>query len=123
MLRTHLSLYYLIGYLIPAGIALLLAPTFTLNLLLATGSYGEVMPRFVGALMLALGILVVQIVRVRATSLYPATLAARVVILAALVGLYQSTGDPLFLSLLLVVGLGFLLTGTSYFLDRRERRS
>ena len=122
MRRTYLSLYYLIGYLIPAGFALFVAPTFTLKLLLSNGSYGEVMPRLLGLVLLALGIVVVQIVRLQAERLYSATLIARSVILAGLLIIYPSSGDPLFLSLLLIVGLGFVLTGASYFLDRRERR-
>jgi uncharacterized protein YjeT (DUF2065 family) len=123
MRRTYLSLYYLIGYLIPAGLALFVAPTFTLKLLLSNGSYGEVMPRLLGLVLLALGIVVVQIVRLQAERLYSATLIARSVILAGLLIIYPSSGDPLFLSLLLIVGLGFVLTGVSYLLDRRERRS
>lgn len=123
MRRTYLSLYYLIGYLIPAGLALFVAPTFTLKLLLSNGSYGEVMPRVLGLVLVALGIVVVQIVRLQAQRLYSATLAARSVILVGLFLLYQSSGDPLFLSLLLIVGLGFVLTAVSYTLDRRERSS
>ena len=123
MRRTHLSLYYLIGYLIPAGLALFVAPTFTLKLLLSNGSYGEIMPRLLGLVLLALGIVVVQIVRLQAERLYSATLIARSVILAGLLIIYPSSGDPLFLSLLLIVGLGFALTGVSYLLDRRERGS
>ena len=123
MRRTYLSLYYLIGYLIPAGLALFVAPTFTLKLLLSNGSYGEVMPRLLGLVLLALGIVVVQIVRLQAERLYSATLFARSVILAGLLIIYPSSGDPLFLSLLLIVGLGFALTGVSYLLDRRERGS
>jgi hypothetical protein len=73
--------------------------------------------------LLALGIVVVQIVRLQAERLYSATLIARSVILAGLLIIYPSSGDPLFLSLLLIVGLGFVLTGVSYLLDRRERRS
>jgi len=123
MRRTYLSLYYLIGYLIPAGLALFVAPTFTLKLLLSNGSYGEVMPRVLGLVLVALGIVVVQIVRLQAQRLYSATLAARSVILVGLFLLYQSSGDPLFLSLLLIVGLGFVVTAVSYTLDRRERSS
>ncbi len=45
MKKTHLSLYYLVGYLIPAGIGLIAAPQFVLKLLLSNGDYGDVMPR------------------------------------------------------------------------------
>jgi len=42
MIRTRLSLFYLAGYLIPAGLLLLFAPTFALRLLLSNGEYGDV---------------------------------------------------------------------------------
>jgi uncharacterized protein YjeT (DUF2065 family) len=118
--RTHLSLYYLATYLIFAGIALIVAPGLALQLLLSNGSYGDVMPRLVGVVLFALGVFVAQVVRLHLEQLYATTLAVRVVILAVLVWLYAASSDPLFLVLLGVVGLGFVLTGTSYLLDRRE---
>jgi uncharacterized protein YjeT (DUF2065 family) len=117
MKRTHLSLYYLIGYLIPAGIALLIVPQLALKLLFSNGSYGDVMPRLVGMVLLALGILVLQLVRHRLEVLYTTVLAVRGGMLVILLGLYLYSRDPLFLSLLVVVGFGFLLTGVSYWLD------
>ena len=86
MKRTHVSLYYLIGYLIPGGIALLTFPQFTLKLFFTDTDYGDVLPRFVGMLML-----------------------------------YLYSGDPLFITLLVVVGVGVVLTGTSYWLDKRSK--
>ena len=119
MQRTHLSLYYLVGYLVPAGIALIAAPEFALKLLLSNGNYGDVMPRLLGVVLLALGIIVLQILRLHAETLYSTTLIARSVILVCLLGLYLYARDPLFLTLIGIVGLGFILTGTSYLLDRR----
>lgn len=119
MKRTHISLYYLVGYLIPAGIGLIAAPEFVLRLLLSNREYGDVMPRLVGFVLLALGIIVLQILRLHAEVLYPTTLIARSVILICLVGLYVYAEDPLFISLLVIVGLGFVLTGASYLMDRR----
>jgi len=120
MKRTRLSLYYLAAYLLFAGVALVLAPKFALQLLLAKGDYGEVLPRLLGVVLFALGVFVAQVVRYGITQLYTTTLAVRVVILLVLVWLYVSTADPLFLVLLGIVGLGFVLTGTSYLLDRRS---
>src|SRR5207247_735630 len=54
MPRTRLSLFYLIGYLVPSGLAFLLAPQLTLKLLFSNGSYGDVMPRLVGVFILTL---------------------------------------------------------------------
>jgi hypothetical protein len=51
---------------------------------------------------------------------YPTTLIVRTLIVAVLAGLLIYTRDPLFISLLVVVGFGMILTGTSYALDRRS---
>ena len=123
MKRTHLSLYYLVGYLIPAGIALITVPQLALKLLLANGTYGDVLPRLLGVVLLALGIIVLQIIRLHVDALYSTTLIARSVILVCLLGLYIYARDPLFLTLLGIVGLGFILTGVSYWLDRRSKKN
>ena len=120
MKRTHLSLYYLIGYLIPAGLALLIAPEFALKLLFSNGDYGDVLPRLLGTVLLALGIVIFQIVRLKIDVLYTTTLVVRGVILACLLGLYLYARDPFFLVLMAIVGFGVLLTGVSYTLDRRS---
>ena len=120
MQRTRLSLFYLIGYLVPSGLALLLAPQFTLKLLFSNGNYGEVMPRLVGMFVLTLGVMALQIVRHRIEALYTTLLTVRGGILIVLFGLYLYSGDPLFITLMLVVGLGVVLTGVSYWLDRQS---
>ena len=120
MRRTRLSFFYLAGYLLAAGVLLMAAPQFTLQLLLSNGTYGDVMPRLVGVVLFALGIVIVQIIRHRIEVLYTTTLFVRFVILGVLAALYVRSSDPLFLVLLGVVGFGVLLTGTSYLLDRRK---
>jgi len=117
--RTRLSLYYLAAYLLGAGIALIVAPSIALRLLFAAGSYGDVMPRLLGVVLLALGVVIVQIIRHSLEVLYPTTLIVRSFIVAVLIGLFIYTRDPLFISLLVVVGFGMLLTGFSYATDRR----
>jgi len=114
-----LSLYYLAAYLTGAGIALIVAPSIALGLLFATGHYGDVMPRLLGVVLLALGIVIVQIIRHRLEVLYPTTLLVRTFIVAVLAGLFIYSHDPLFISLIVVVGLGMVLTGTSYLSERR----
>ena len=121
MKRTHMSLYYLIGYLIPSGIALLAFPQLTLKLLFSNTDYGDVLPRLVGMLMLALGIIVLQAVRHRLEALYTTALIVRSGMLPILLGLYLYSRDPLFITLLVVVGVGVVLTGTSYWLDKRSK--
>ena len=102
MRRTHLSLYYLAGYLLPAGLLLLIAPL-----------------RLAGLLLVALGILIVQIIRHRVEILYTTTLVVRSVISLGLFSLLVSTGNPFFGVVLLIVLVGIALTGMSYLIDRR----
>ena len=120
MRRTNLSLIYVATYLLASGVFLLVAPRLALQLLLSTGDYGEILPRLAGLLLLGLGILVAQIIRHRTSALYATTLAVRAVFCAGFVVLYGLSRDPLFLVLLLVVGLGVVATSISYVLDRRE---
>ncbi len=118
--RTHLSLFYLAAYLVGAGVALVVVPSLTLKLLFSNGNYGDVMPRLLGVVLLALGLVIVQIIRHRVEALYSTTLGVRVIIVAVLVALFAYSKDPLFISLIVVVGIGMVLTGTSYLLDRRQ---
>ncbi len=118
--RTRLSLYYLAAYLIGAGIALIVAPSIALKLLFASGQYGDVLPRLLGVVLLSLGIVIVQIIRHQLEVLYPTTLIVRTLIVAVLIGLFIYSHDPLFISLVVVVGFGMVLTGTSFLLDRRS---
>jgi hypothetical protein len=120
MTRTRLSLFYLAGYLTFAGLALLLAPTFALRLLLSNGSYGEVFPRLAGMLLLGLATLAVQIIRHRLEVLYPTTLAVRGFFLVTLGFLFVISGDPFFVVVFAIVALGVIFTGYSYLRDRSE---
>ncbi len=121
MEQTRRSLFYVAAYLLTGGLGLLAAPGPTLTLFLARGAYDDVMVRFVGVLMLALGILVVQIIRLRAEKLYPSTVLVRFLVLAALSFFFLLTSDPLFLVLFAVVGLGVAGTLAGLLLDRDGR--
>lgn len=96
-------------------------PATDAEALLFNTDYGDVLPRFVGMLMLALGIIVLQAVRHRLDVLYPTALIVRSGVLPIMLGLYLYSGDPLFITLLVVVGIGVVLTGVSYWLDRRSK--
>jgi uncharacterized protein YjeT (DUF2065 family) len=117
--RTHLSLYYLAGYLLPAGLLLLLAPTLATKLLLSNQTYEEPPLRLAGLLLVALGILIVQIIRHRVEALYTTTLVVRFVISLGLLSLLVSTGNPFFGVVLVIVLVGIAFTGMSYLVDRR----
>ena len=117
--RTRLSLYYLAAYLLGAGVALVAAPGLALSLLFSNGHYGDVLPRLLGVLLFALGVVIVQIIRHQIEALYTTTLVVRVLIVLVLAGLFIYSHDPLFISLIVVVGIGMILTSTSYLTDRR----
>jgi len=120
MRRTNLSLYYLAGYLIPAGLLLLFAPEFATKLLLSNRTYDYAPFHLAGVLLLVIGILVAQIIRHKLTMLYTTTLVARALISATLLWLFLSTDDPFFGVILVIVLIGVALTGASYLLDRRD---
>ena len=120
MNRTNLSLYYLVGYLLPAGALLFFVPEWATKLLLSNHTYDYAPFRLVGVLLFVIGILIVQIIRHRLEMLYTTTLLARALISATLLWLFIATGDTFFAVILVVVLIGVALTGASYLLDRRS---
>ena len=120
MSKTRLSLYYLVTYLSLTGLGLMFAPAHVMTMLMATGEYGDIMPRFVGILMLTLGLLVSQIIRLRVEAMYPVTVLVRLLIWFFVLWLYFRSGDPFFAAVLAVVGLGILLTGGIFLSERRR---
>src|SRR5215831_16592786 len=120
MNRTRLSLFYLCSYLTIIGFGLLFAPHGTLDILRSNGDYGDVFPRVAGMLMSGLGLSIFGMIRARSFELYPATLFMRVYFIACIVAFYAMTGDPLFLVLFGIVGLGLVLTLGSYLADRKN---
>lgn len=120
MNKTRLSLFYLGSYLTIIGFGLLFAPDGTLRILQSNGEYGDVFPRIAGMLMSGLGITVFGIIRSRVSELYPATLFIRLYFLICIVVFYTMTRDPLFLVIFAIVALGFVLTLSSFILDRKK---
>lgn len=116
--KTRLSLYYLVTYLTLTGLGLMLAPAWTLKMLFASREYDDAMPRFVGIMMFALGLVVSQIIRVRVAELYPITVLVRSVIWLYVLWLYFHTGETFFAAVLGVLGFGILLTGGLYLSER-----
>lgn len=121
MNRTRLSLFYLAGYLWIGGIGLLFAPKDVANLFLSNAEYSAVMLQSLGMFLVGLGIIVVQIIRLHVSVLYPTTLMVRVFICACLLYFFLSSGDPFFLMLFCIVILGVLFTGSIYLLERRNQ--
>ena len=118
--KTRLSLLYLGSYLVLIGLGLLFAPEGTLRLLQSNAEYGNVFPRIAGMLMSGLGLAAFGIIRARVPQLYPTTLFIRTYFLVCIAVFYWMTSDPLFVVLVVIVGIGFVLTASSYVLDRRS---
>ncbi len=117
MRKTWLSLHYLVGYLSVGGLAFLAAPQTAATLFQSNGTYSDLMLRLLGLMMVGLAIFVGQIIRRRATEFYRTTLLVRACFLAGFAAFYVVYEDPMMLILLAIVGLGFVLTLSSYLLD------
>jgi hypothetical protein len=119
--KTRLSLLYLGSYLALSGIGLLFAPQGTLRLLRFDRAYGDVFPRVAGMLMSGLGFSVFGIIRAGTPQLYPATIVIRIYFLICLAVFYRMNSDPLFLVLIVIVGIGLVLTLSFHLLDRGKK--
>jgi uncharacterized protein YjeT (DUF2065 family) len=120
MKLTWLSLFYETGYLLVAGIFLLAAPDTAFKLLFSNTSYGDVLPRLFGTVLFAIGSVFVQIVRMHIEELYTTTIVVRIPLMAVNLWLFYYSGNPLFLTLFVIVTFGVVLTVTGYVLDRRN---
>ena len=121
MNKTRRSLYYPATYLTIAGLSLLIAPQLSLKLLLPNGDYGDVLPRVAGLMILGLGLIVIQIIRLRQEQLYSTLWAVRLLFCIGWLGLYFYSGDPYFIVLFVVVGIGFVWTGIHLLQERRNK--
>jgi len=121
--RTRISLFYVAGYLLWAGVGMTLFPRLLLDMMFATGSYELVFVRMCGLFVLGLAGFVIQTIRLRLRVLYPTIIAVRVVFCAGYVVLYAQTRDPFFLSVLAIVGGGLVASSICYLLDRRPTRA
>ena len=120
--RTRLSLYYLVGYTLPVGVALMFVPQMTMNLLLTNHAYDDLGLRMFGVLLFSLGIIASGMIVNKASRVYTVILFVRGFIIAALFVLYSQYGDPALLAINLVVILGWALTFLSWRKDKAEER-
>ena len=121
--RTRLSLFYLLGYTLPVGVALMSVPQTTMRLLLTNHAYDDLGLRMFGVLLFSLGILALGLIVNKASSVYTGTLLVRGFIIAALFVLYSQYGDPALLVINLVVAVGFTLTFLSWRKDKASERA
>ena len=119
---ARISMFYLVGYLLPAGVLLLVAPRFVFETFQSSQpeSYGDVIPRVAGALAIALGLIVGQIIRFRLEMMHSTLVGVRVFLVGTWIWLYTRTHDPFFLILAAIVGFGAALTAVGLAVDKRE---
>lgn len=118
MPKTRRSLFYLAGYLTLTGLGLLFAPQLILKLLFANHDYPGAFVQFSGILMIGLAVVVMNIIRHGDRFLYRTTLMARIPMWICTLGLYLHTGETFFIVVLCVLGLGIVLTGSFYLVER-----
>jgi len=100
---------------------LLVAPQLSLKLLLSNGDYGNVFPRVAGMMILGLGLIVIQIIRLRQEQLYSTLWVIRLLFCIGWLGFYFLTRDPYFIVLFVIVGIGFVWTGINLLQERRDK--
>jgi hypothetical protein len=120
MNKTRLSLLHPGSCLCIIGFGLLFAPNQTLEIPQSSRGYKYVFPRIAGMLMSGLWITVFGIIRARVVELHAATLFIRIYFLACIAVFCSMNGDPLFLVMCGIVGLGFMLALTSCLHDRKS---
>lgn len=86
--------------------------------MLSTVDYGLVAPRLVGIMTFSIGYLVFEIIRFRVKLLYPATIVIRLLMGAVFLSLYFYTSNPLFITMLLIGGVGVILTIVAYIIEK-----
>lgn len=123
MERTRRSLYFAAGYLYFGGAGFLLAPSIMLDILFAEGIYSSVTLRLVGALMVALAMIVSGVIEKGIETLYRQLLYAQLPAVACLAYIYWDSLDRMWLIALLVTGAGCVYSFGSYLMDRRGTRS
>jgi hypothetical protein len=120
--RTRLSLYYLAGYTLPVGLALMFVPHKTMQLLFSNHVYDDLGLRIGGVFLFALGLIVVGMIIRELSRAYTLTLFVRAFIITALLTLYAQYGDPALLTTSAVVATGWILTFLGWRKDTAEQR-
>lgn len=120
MEQTRRSLYYAAGYLYFGGAGFLLVPSVMLDILFAEGIYSHVTLRMMGALMLALGIVVSGVIEKGVEALYLQLLYAELPALVCLAYVYWDSLDRMWLIALAVTLAGWFYSFAALLLDRRR---
>ncbi len=118
MTRTRWSLLYPITVLLSSGLLLIIVPQWVPTLLLSTAEYGTVFPRMLGIMFIGLGSLVSLVVWYQVEVIYFKTVWIRLFFWMGFAGMYVSTEDRMFLTLLGILSGGIVLTLWTAWQDR-----
>ena len=114
---------YLACYLTFGGIGFAFFPELTLKLFLSNGDYGDIMPRFVGMFMVALGGLIAMMTINQDFRYYVYSVYIRTGMTAFIVWIYSFSKDPLFITIIVIVLIGLLPSWYTYVREGLGTRS
>lgn len=117
--RTRASLFYLVAYLFPLSLGLLISPRDTFHLLGSRAEHATTAWRLFGGLLLVLAIVVVRLIRKRQSAAYINTAIGRLVFVALFSYLVGKTGNLAYLVILIILGFGEAWTLIALALDLR----
>ena len=118
--RTRASLFYLVAYLFPLSMGLMISPTDTFHLLGSQAEHTTTAWRLFGGLLLVLAIVVVRLIRERKSAAYINTAIGRLVFVVLFSYLVGKTGNQAYVVVLIVLGFGEAWTLIALALDLRE---
>lgn len=118
--RTRVSLFYLVAYLFPLSVGLLISPSGTFHLLGSDADHATTPWRLFGGLLLVLAIVVVRLIRRRRAVSYIITAIVRMVFVVLFSYLVGKTANTAYLVVLIVLGFGEAWTLIALAFDLRE---
>jgi uncharacterized protein YjeT (DUF2065 family) len=120
MKYARLSLFYISTYLTLGGLGFLFVPEQFGRLLFSNTVYQDIPLRLAGMFSLIFGILVFQVARYAAEKFYNTSILIRLIALAILLWLYTLSNNPLFVSIMVIVGVGLAFTVASLAAGRNQ---
>jgi hypothetical protein len=118
--RTRASLFYLVFYLFPLSVGLLISPTSTLHFLGSRAEHQTAAWRLFGGLLLVLAMVVVRLIRRHQSEAYINTAIGRLAFVVLFSYLVGKTGNAAYLVILIVLGFGEAWTLVALALDLRD---
>jgi len=118
--RTRASLFYLVAYLFPLALGLLISPPATFGLLGSRAQHAAIGWRAFGGLLLVLAVVVVRLIQKRRAAGYINTAIGRLAFVVLFSYLAGKTGDVAYVVVLVVLGFGEAWTLIALALDLRE---